>query len=684
MTDWLYMNAYYRFRSAACAVLLAMAGLAAVPAFASFETQLSAVHAAVKKGAHAQTAALLQRLGTSAALEDLRLSLLADALRQSGKEAEALGIYERIMKLDREWLPVRQAAFQYVLLAARLRGPSELANLREIARGLDTPYQRGRALEALIDLHAAASRERSLAALESLRAYRSESAFYQEMAESAGLLKNIVGSPAGWAFTQNEWIEIVRAASREKLGALVERALPLIRPSLGHHGGVLQVILQAEALALAGQKDRAMTLITQVIATPGLERSLQCLGHQIRGDILNATSRHREAMADYQVALQWKEPPVDMFAARYRLMRAAFNCEQDEAGLAEAEVLCRNGVNLSLLPVHLFEMGLARFDQGRNTQAVPWFMLLARHFPGHHRADDALGYSAICAGTTSAEGKHLIELLENMYPHSFYVYWLDPAGRSAPLKLGRSQPTVAKKWKSRSAAWKALLKSPFDGTAREEIRKLLAAHPEDMGLFKIAAESAEATAQHNLTVAVGEILMRSTLEQGRSASTLPDWAWKIHYPRPWWTRIQSESKKYGIDPNWAISIMREESHFNPTILSRSKAHGLMQILPSTGKWIAGKLGIKGRFSSESLWNPDRNIAFGIWYLGYLRDLFQGDLFLAAAAYNGGQGNITRKVEQGPYAQLPVLTRLDRVPLPETRDYYKKVMGSWWNYTRLYR
>ncbi len=178
--------------------------------------------------------------------------------------------------------------------------------------------------------------------------------------------------------------------------------------------------------------------------------------------------------------------------------------------------------------------------------------------------------------------------------------------------------------------------------------------------------------------------MRSTLERGRSASTLPEWAWKIHYPRPWWARIQSESKKYGIDPNWAVSIMREESHFNPTTLSRSKAHGLMQILPSTGKWIAGKLGIKGKFSSESLWNPDRNIAFGVWYLGYLRDLFQGDLFLAAAAYNGGQGNITRKVEQGPYAQLPVLTRLDRVPLPETRDYYKKVMGSWWNYTRLYR
>jgi len=678
------MNAYFRCRSAVCAALIVAAGLAASPAFASFETQLSAVHAAVKKGQHVQTAALLQRLGVSNVLEDLRLSLLADALRQSGKEAEALAIYERIMKLDREWLAVRQAGFQYVLLAARLRGSAELARLRNIARDLDTPYQRGKALETLIDLYPAASRERSLAALEALRAYRSESAFHQEMPESVGLLKTIVGSTAGWTFTPEEWTEIIRAASREKLGAIVERALPLIRPALGHHGGVLQLILQAEALALVGQKDRAMTLITQVVATPGLERSLLCLGHQVRGDILHAASRHQEAMADYQIALEWKEPPVDMFAARYRLMRAAFNCGQDETGLAAAEILCRNGVNLSLLPVHLFEMGLARFDQGRNTQAVPWFMLVARYFPGHHRADDALGYAAICAGTTSAEGKHLIELLETMYPHSFYVYWLDPAGRDAPLKMDRAVPTVAKKWKNRSVAWKALLKSPFDGRAREEIRKLLAAHPDDLGLFKIAAETAESAEQHNLTVAVGEILMRSTLERGRSASTLPDWAWKIYYPRPWWGRIQSESKKYGIDPYWAISIMREESHFNPTTLSRSKAHGLMQILPTTGAWIAGKLGIKGKFSAESLWNPDRNIAFGIWYLGYLRDLFQGDLFLAAAAYNGGQGNIARKVEQGPHAHLPVLTRLDRVPLPETRDYYKKVMGSWWNYTRIYR
>ena len=128
--------------------------------------------------------------------------------------------------------------------------------------------------------------------------------------------------------------------------------------------------------------------------------------------------------------------------------------------------------------------------------------------------------------------------------------------------------------------------------------------------------------------------------------------------------------------------MREESHFKEDILSRSNAMSLMQILPSTGKWIAGKLGEKG-FKKDMLWKPEVNIRYGSWYLKYLSDLFNGDMFLASASYNGGQGNIQRKVEAGPYAKKPVLDRLDKVPMQETRDYYKKVMGTHWVYTRLY-
>ena len=65
--------------------------------------------------------------------------------------------------------------------------------------------------------------------------------------------------------------------------------------------------------------------------------------------------------------------------------------------------------------------------------------------------------------------------------------------------------------------------------------------------------------------------------------------------------------------------------------------GLMQILPSTGKWIAGKLGEKN-FKKDMLWNPDVNIRYGTWYLNYLSEMFKGDKFLASASYNGGTRN----------------------------------------------
>ena len=226
-------------------------------------------------------------------------------------------------------------------------------------------------------------------------------------------------------------------------------------------------------------------------------------------------------------------------------------------------------------------------------------------------------------------------------------------------------------------------KTAFAGLARAEAIRLTDQNPANIALYKAIIDAARESDDYNQLTAFGERLFRQTLENDRSLDTLPEWAWKAMYPFAFEKQVRANAKKFGIDPFWILSIMREESHFNPETLSRSNAHSLMQILPSTGKWIAGKLGEKG-FSQKKLWEIDLNIRYGSWYLKFLSDMFKGDLYLSSSAYNGGQGNVTRKVEQGPHANLPVLDRLDRIPLPETRDYYKKVMGSHWNYTRLYK
>jgi soluble lytic murein transglycosylase len=504
------------------------------------------------------------------------------------------------------------------------------------------------------------------------------------MPEAQGCLKSLLDEAPAFPFTRQEWLEILLRACREGLGAQAERAAAAIAARFRRDGPAMALLVQAEAARVRKQGPAVMAAIDQLLAQPTADPGLVALGRQIKGEYFHFSGQHVPALAELKLALAYGRAPVDVVAAQYRLMRSAAEAGYEAEAVKAAQWLGRAAPTLPVLPVHLFEMGLQRYDAGRLAEAVPYFLTLARACPGHHRADDALGYAARALGLDRRDGRDLLALLRRVYPHSFFVYWLDPAARTAPMPQAAARPpALPASLKKRIPAWRALLKSPFDKFARDEIFGRLDEAPGDPALTWAASEAAIDAHDYFLVTAFGERFLKAWLDEGKTGAQVPSWVWPIYYPRPYWDKVQLEARKYGLDPWWVLSIMREESHFNPNILSRSNAHGLMQILPSTGKWIADKLGLKERFDKNSLWNTDRNIAFGTWYLGYLRDLFNGDLFLAAAAYNGGQGNILRKVEQGPYAHLPVLERLDRVPLPETRDYYKKVMGSWWNYRRLY-
>lgn len=669
---------YFRQIGLACCLILAILH----PALAGFDSQLGQFRSLLDKGAHPALLSAVQAAGPSMILEDLRLFLMAEAQRNSGQEAAAMATFEQLIQRFPESLGGRRALFPYLVLAAKVKGLPALPTLQKLARGLPTAYQRGRVYEAFWTLPADA-RSRSILALEGVRAYHSDSWFYQNVPESVDFLKLLFANCNQLHLTGDEWIELIRTANRENLGQLTARILPFLQVSLGTAGEAVSQVLQADALRTTGQKERANQILAGLLASTGISPGIRALAYQVRGDLYSSMNRHDLASADFARALTWEQQPVDVVAARYRLMRSAFEAGFDQQSLEAAEKLCADHLKIPLLPVHLFEMGLKRYDEGKTTAAIPFFKLMASAFPGHYRADDALGFAAIASGINFPEGKNLLGKLAANYPHSFFLYWLDPASRNLPMPGGRSLAPPPSWLQSRVSAWQILLKSPFADWAREEIRQLQDDYPTEPGLFKTLMELYWMSGDYNQVTACGERLLKNTLDSGKSAATMPLWAWQGYFPRPFWPQVQNEAKRNGIDPLWILSIMREESHFNPQTLSKSNAMGLMQILPSTGKWIAGKLGIKGKFSHTSLWDISRNISFGAWYLKYLQEMFNGDLFLASASYNGGQGNITRKVEQGPYASQPVLSRLDRVPLPETRDYYKKVMGSWWCYHRLY-
>ena len=102
--------------------------------------------------------------------------------------------------------------------------------------------------------------------------------------------------------------------------------------------------------------------------------------------------------------------------------------------------------------------------------------------------------------------------------------------------------------------------------------------------------------------------------------------------------IFPEAERYGLDPLFVYSVVRQESLFEGFVTSYADARGLMQVIPSTGQDIANKLGWPPNYSSADLYRPLVSVRFGMDYLSEQRERFEGDLFATLSAYNAGPGN----------------------------------------------
>ena len=111
--------------------------------------------------------------------------------------------------------------------------------------------------------------------------------------------------------------------------------------------------------------------------------------------------------------------------------------------------------------------------------------------------------------------------------------------------------------------------------------------------------------------------------------------------------VLPEAARHGLDGLFLLSVVRQESLFEGFATSVAAARGLMQVIPSTGASIADQLGWPPDYETRDLYRPIVSVRFGTHYLGAQRDRFEGDLFAALAAYNGGPGNSIAWKELAP-------------------------------------
>jgi soluble lytic murein transglycosylase len=132
-----------------------------------------------------------------------------------------------------------------------------------------------------------------------------------------------------------------------------------------------------------------------------------------------------------------------------------------------------------------------------------------------------------------------------------------------------------------------------------------------------------------------------------------------------------------VEPALVYSIARQESAFNPTVVSPAKAMGLMQVTPPTGRYLAKKYG--ATFAEKRLLtDPAYNVQFGAAALGGLLQDYRGSYILTFVGYNAGPGRVRDWVARYGDPRDPKVDAVDwveRIPFTETRNYVQRILEN---------
>ena len=164
----------------------------------------------------------------------------------------------------------------------------------------------------------------------------------------------------------------------------------------------------------------------------------------------------------------------------------------------------------------------------------------------------------------------------------------------------------------------------------------------------------------------------------RSMDELPKDVWDLFYPARYADIVAKHAKNAGLDTPLLLSLIRQESAFNPRARSRANARGLMQLLPSTARETAAAAKLT-RAQAENLYEPEINIRLGTAYFAAMLRR-HGRPELALAAYNAGGARVARWVNE--FGDDDIAGFVEQIPFAETRNYVKTVIGNAGHYRKL--
>lgn len=320
-----------------------------------------------------------------------------------------------------------------------------------------------------------------------------------------------------------------------------------------------------------------------------------------------------------------------------------------------------------------FRAGLLRYQLADRAGALAAWEELTRWYPDHERAQAArfwLGKTHLQAGNVITGAAHFGDAVAQD-PWSFYglraadlltdrAPFAAPGGALRPCGDVAEQDAVFE-W---LAGWLGV-------TAPAEIRippaALLADPRLERGALLLRAERfdagraelealrlayrSDALAQYHLALIFRELgLYRSSivaafavlqLSPAGDLTQAPRFLGCLIYPTYFSDLATANAAEFELPLLPVYALLRQESLFEGFATSWAAARGLMQVIPSTGAYIAEALGWPPGYETADLYLPLVSVRFGTWYLAEQRNRFEGELYPAMAAYNGGPGNAAR-------------------------------------------
>ena len=388
-------------------------------------------------------------------------------------------------------------------------------------------------------------------------------------------------------------------------------------------------------------------------ATPNQRRSAATLlaAYLVAvGDIINGLDLYRELFTSAQ-------SPDEERAVLWKAGVAALRIGQTERALVNLRSLIDRNPSGELVPAGLYWLGVAEL-QGNTEAGIRTLNSVVRRFPYHYYGIRAQERLSRLTDNTDTVGEATLT-----FPQ------LSVTQQTTDRAEYRAAMTLARAGLVDDAAW--------------YLRRLLSGQDNKA----LALLAARASAQANSYANVGRILVNhfSPFLQ-RPSLGLPDDFWRLVYPRPFWDAVTQSGTNHAVDPFLLVSLMRQESRFDPNARSNVGAIGLFQIMTYTAEALAHRAGVpnvldNGSVNESTLAHPAVNSAIAARLTADLLGIFDGANAPVAASYNAGEDRVA--IWWAAASGVPEDFFVDTIPYSETRRFVREVLANRSAYERVY-